>query len=126
MGNSTVLLNHSPDKTYKITKEKPHTTWMSSYIKLVTRNPRAGLVETTSGSSRHVGSAGMMVGNVGREEVGECDGAMSCNSETSKYSPPKGTHPLRNRNKHLNSANGPVKVKDSLKGSTLRTRARKP
>lgn len=46
MGNSMVWLNHSPDKIYKITKEKPHTTWMSSYIKLVTRNPGAGLVET--------------------------------------------------------------------------------
>ena len=27
---------------------------------------------STSGGSRCVGSAGMMVGNVGREEVGEC------------------------------------------------------
>ena len=36
---------------------------------------------------------------------------MSCNSETSKYSPPKGTHPLRNRNKSLNSANSQWKSK---------------
>ena len=52
MGKSMVLLNHSPEKMYRITKEKPYTTWMSSHIKLVTRNPRAGLVEATSGGSR--------------------------------------------------------------------------
>ena len=32
---------------------------------------------STSGGSRCVGSAGMMVGNVGREEVGECGEAVS-------------------------------------------------
>lgn len=71
-----------------------------------------------------MGSAGVMVGNIGRKKK-SVDGAMSCNSETSKYSPQRNPSFIK-RNQPSTLANGPVKVKDSLKGSTLRTRARKP